>query len=136
MLEMVVQEYPPWAENVTVIGSDPVEAVVEVRARAGDMPPPPQALHTIKPASARMTPPTEILKDSLRNGRGCKTAAIAKPKHSRQLAPISGTHFATVEDVCHYISAGIGRLYLQVSLKSLTTGRPSCLTPETLAREA
>jgi hypothetical protein len=57
-----VQEYPPWAENVTVIGSDPVEAVEaveEVRAGAGDMPPP-QALHTIKPASARMAPLTEI----------------------------------------------------------------------------
>jgi len=60
VLEMVVQEYPPWAENVTVIGSDPVEAVEEVRAGAGDMPPPPQALHTIKPASARMAPLTEI----------------------------------------------------------------------------
>jgi hypothetical protein len=59
-LEFVVQEYPPWVEKVTVIGSDPVEAVEDVRAGAGDMLPPPQALHTSTPAHAKMTPRIEI----------------------------------------------------------------------------
>ena len=60
VLEVVVQEYPPWAEKVTVMGSDPVEVVEDVRAGAGDMLPPPQALHTSTPANARMTFRTEI----------------------------------------------------------------------------
>jgi hypothetical protein len=46
-------------------------------------------------------------------------------------------HFATVEDFCHYISAGIGPFYLQ-NLSKVLNYRAlwSCLTPEALSREA
>ena len=98
--------------------------------------PPPQALRTSNPASARVVPPTEIFTGLPPLPCGCKDDAIVKSKHSSQLAPWFGTRFSTVEDVCHYISAGIGPFYLQISLKSLTTGRRSCLTREALSREA
>src|SRR5216684_280928 len=66
--------------------------------------PPPQAPHTSNPASATIIPPTEIFTGLPPQSCGCKGDAIAKPKHSSQLAPWSGTRFSTAEDVCHYFS--------------------------------
>jgi hypothetical protein len=85
-----------------VIGFDPVEGVEEERAGTGGMLLPPQALHTSTAANAIMMPRTELFTVLPPQAYGCKGDAIAKSKHSSQLAPGNGTHCAPVEDVCHY----------------------------------
>src|SRR5450755_615710 len=123
--EMVVQEYPECAENATVIGSDTVEAVEDECAGADDMLPPPQALHTSKPASARMLPPPEIFTVRPPQPYGCKRDAIAKSRRSSPLAVGNGMRFATVEDVCHYFSGQCQTR--EISRREL--GRESSLAP-------
>jgi hypothetical protein len=90
--------------------------------------PPPQALHTSNPASARMVPPTEIFTGLPPQPCGCKEDAIVKSKHSSQLAPWSGTCFSTVEDVCHYFSRE-EMLRARHSLKVLNSKINGKLTP-------
>ncbi len=95
------------------MGSEPVEAIEDVRAGAGDMLPPPQALHPSTPINTRMTPRTEIFTGTASATYDCKGDAIAKLLYSNQLAAKNGTRFATVENVYHFFFEGLGNRKLQ-----------------------